>query len=52
MDALPLTERTDLDFTSEIDGRMHACGHDTHVAMLLGGARLLLERADELAGHA
>ena len=50
MDALPMTERSGLDFASEIDGRMHACGHDTHVAMLLGGARLLAERADELAG--
>ncbi len=50
MDALPLTERTDLDFASEIEGRMHACGHDTHVAMLLGGARLLLERQAELKG--
>jgi hippurate hydrolase len=44
MDALPLAEDTGLDFASEIDGRMHACGHDTHVAMLLGGARLLVER--------
>ena len=44
MDALPLTEDTGLDFASEIEGRMHACGHDTHVAMLLGGARLLVER--------
>ena len=50
MDALPLTERTGLDFASEIDGRMHACGHDTHVAMLLGGARLLVERAADLPG--
>ena len=34
MDALPLTEDTGLDFSSETDGAMHACGHDTHVAML------------------
>ena len=44
MDALRLREDTGLDFASEIDGRMHACGHDTHVAMLLGAARLLVER--------
>ena len=43
MDGLPLTEETGLDFASEHDGRMHACGHDTHVAMLMGAARLLLE---------
>ena len=46
MDALPLREDTGLDFASEIDGAMHACGHDTHVAMLLGAARLLVERRD------
>jgi amidohydrolase len=44
MDGLPLTEETGLDFASEVDGTMHACGHDTHVAMLLGGARLLVDR--------
>ncbi len=51
MDALPLHEDTGLDFASEVDGAMHACGHDTHVAMLLGAARLLNDRRDELPGR-
>ncbi len=51
MDGLPLTEDTGLDFGSETPGRMHACGHDTHVAMLLGAARLLKERRADLAGR-
>jgi hippurate hydrolase len=51
MDALPLLERTGLPFTSQVDGVMHACGHDTHVAMLISAARLLCDRRDALAGH-
>ncbi len=51
MDALPLLEETDLPFASATPGVMHACGHDTHVAMLLGGARLLIERRELLAGN-
>ncbi|TNE29161.1 MAG: amidohydrolase [Alphaproteobacteria bacterium] len=50
MDALPLDEKTGLDFASTIAGRMHACGHDTHTAMLAGAARLLCARRDEIAG--
>src|SRR4051794_20146237 len=51
MDALPVQEDTGLPFASEVPGVMHACGHDTHVAMLLGAARLLAERRDELTGQ-
>jgi hippurate hydrolase len=51
MDALPLQEDSGLPFASEVAGRMHACGHDTHVAMLLGAARLLVERRDQLRGN-
>ena len=52
MDALPVGEDTGLAFASEVEGAMHACGHDTHVAMLLGAARLLVDRRRELAGRA
>ena len=50
MDALPVQEETGFDFTSEVDGVMHACGHDLHTAMLVGAARLLSAHRDELAG--
>ncbi|SHE70231.1 M20 metallopeptidase family protein [Streptoalloteichus hindustanus] len=50
MDALPLDEDTGLEYSSEVPGSMHACGHDTHVAMLASSARLLAERRDQLAG--
>ncbi|NNH69282.1 amidohydrolase [Nocardia uniformis] len=50
MDALPVIERTALDFAAPTD-RMHACGHDLHTAMLAGAAQLLSSRADQLAGN-
>ncbi len=49
-DALPMQEDTGLPFASEIPGAMHACGHDSHVAMLVGAARLLAARRAELPG--
>ena len=51
MDALPLTEATGLPFASRNDGVMHACGHDTHTAMLLGTACVLAGMRDKLRGN-
>ncbi|MGD8450580.1 MAG: M20 family metallopeptidase [Phycisphaerae bacterium] len=48
MDALPIQEETGLDYASESAGVMHACGHDAHMAMMLGAAALLKERQSEL----
>ncbi|GAB3277802.1 M20 family metallopeptidase [Sinomonas notoginsengisoli] len=50
MDALPVQERTGADFSSRIDGAMHACGHDLHTSMLLGAATLLADNRHRLAG--
>ncbi len=50
MDALPVQEATGVEFSSTIDGAMHACGHDLHTAMLVGAARLLSAHRDELPG--
>ena len=50
MDALPVHEEVDLPYRSTVDGAMHACGHDLHTAMLVGAARLLAARRDQLAG--
>jgi hippurate hydrolase len=50
MDALPMPEDTGLDFSSRVEGAMHACGHDLHTTMLVGAARLLAARRSELAG--
>lgn len=50
MDALPLTEHNDADWASEVEGTMHACGHDGHVAMLLGAARVLQNNRDRFSG--
>ena len=51
IDALTVQEQTGLPFASVNDGVMHACGHDTHIAMLLGAAKILNEHRDELSGN-
>jgi len=50
IDALPIQEETKLDFASQVDGKMHACGHDAHTAILIGAARLLKRRESTLPG--
>ena len=51
MDALPMKEETGLPYASQVEGVMHACGHDTHTAMLLGAACVLSDLKEELAGN-
>lgn len=50
MDALPITEQNDIDFKSKNEGVMHACGHDTHTASLLGAVKIINEMKDQFAG--
>lgn len=51
IDALPVTEQTGLPYASKIEGTMHACGHDVHMAVLVGAARLLCRFKDDLVGR-
>lgn len=50
MDGLPVTERTGAEYSSQVEGAMHACGHDLHTAGLVGAAQLLADRRESLAG--
>ncbi|GAA0469614.1 M20 family metallopeptidase [Alkalibacillus silvisoli] len=50
IDALPIDEKADVPFHSQTPGKMHACGHDAHTAMLLGTGRYLQKRVDEIEG--
>lgn len=51
MDGLNITEETNVDFRSRVDGRMHACGHDAHTAILLSVAKILFENKEKICGR-
>ncbi len=51
IDALPVTEENKVDYVSKNKGVMHACGHDTHMAMLLGAAKMLIAEKEKLNGN-
>lgn len=51
IDALPMQERHETDYCSQVDGKMHACGHDAHTTMLIGAAQTLAARRDALRGE-
>ena len=51
MDALPIHELNEIDYRSQVDGKMHACGHDGHTTILLAVADILTKRKDDLAGN-
>jgi amidohydrolase len=51
IDALPIHEESGVDFVSRSDGEMHACGHDAHMAIMVGVARTLVERIPDLSGR-
>ena len=50
IDALSVLEKTNLEFASKVKGKMHACGHDCHIAMLLGAAKILNEIKESFSG--
>ncbi|HEY7175682.1 MAG TPA: M20 family metallopeptidase [Micromonosporaceae bacterium] len=51
MDALPVQEETGLEYASQVTGAMHACGHDLHMAVLVGAAKLLCEMREDMPGN-
>jgi len=51
IDALPMDDRKDVSYKSKVKGKMHACGHDAHTAILLGASRLLKEMEDDIKGN-
>ncbi len=50
IDALPVHEHNTVDYKSETEGKMHACGHDGHMAIVLGAAKMLMSMKDRIEG--